>query len=150
MSSPGHFRVDNHTVALLMELKRSHSALIEFVTYRSSSVGAVTDPQQDMPELVLHNPPESEDKLPCCYQVSTWRRHSIRTARSAGPLRQLLRHFCIAYSIPSILQACQWLYCSWLFCWCLPTFVLLDMSFTAAKIRVAVFGVMTPCSLVGG
>jgi len=36
------------------------------------------------------------------------------------------------------------------FAGCLSIFVLLDMSFTAAKIHVAVFGVMTPCSLVGG
>lgn len=33
---------------------------------------------------------------------------------------------------------------------CLPTFVLLDVSFTVVKIHVAVFGVMTPCSMVGG
>lgn len=68
----------------------------------------------------------------------------------AVPLRQLLRHFCIAYSIPQFCRRTNDTIVLGFIAGSLPNFMLLDVSFTAVKIHVAVFGVMTPCSLIGG
>jgi hypothetical protein len=82
--------------------------------------------------------------------VSTWRRHSIRTnlhrralAATSPPLLYCVQHILDSAGVP-VTTVLGFL------AGYLPTFVLLDMSFTAVKIHVTVFGIMIPCSLVGG